>query len=128
MPTTWSLVDACRARTTIPTPGASAVPFVSMFDTELSRQWNGRCCRCAYSTSQRGLFSGNSASAGLAVVEPTCFPTGTLSRVAGACVVQAVILRGGNRMGNATGVRHSVGRPAGEQDRALRELPKEHGE
>jgi len=31
-------------------------------------------------------------------------------------------------MANATGVRHSVGRPAGEQDRALRELPKEHGE
>ena len=67
------------------------------------------------------------ADTGLAVNEPTCFPTGTLSRIAVAYMVQTVILRGGNRMANATGVRHSVDRPAGEQERALRELSQEVG-
>jgi transcriptional regulator of acetoin/glycerol metabolism len=59
---------------------------------------------------------------GLAVAELTCFPTETLSLIAVARLGQAVILRGGNRMANATGIRLPVDRPAGEQDRALREL------
>ena len=59
---------------------------------------------------------------GLAVVGPTCFPTETLSRIAVARLGQTVILRGGNRMANATGIRGATDRPAGEQDRALREL------
>src|SRR6185312_992586 len=42
-------------------------------------------------------------------------------------MVQAVILRGGNRMANATGVRRSADRPAGEQDRAPRDLSQQEG-
>jgi sigma-54 dependent transcriptional regulator, acetoin dehydrogenase operon transcriptional activator AcoR len=68
------------------------------------------------------MGTGKATNVGLAVVEPTCFPTETLSRIAVAMLVQTVILRGGNRMANATGIRCPVDRPAGEQDRALREL------
>jgi sigma-54 dependent transcriptional regulator, acetoin dehydrogenase operon transcriptional activator AcoR len=68
------------------------------------------------------METGKATNVGLAVVEPTCFPTETLSRIAVAMLVQTVILRGGNRMANATGIRCPVDRPAGEQDRALREL------
>ena len=68
------------------------------------------------------METGKATNVGLAVIEPTCFPTETLSRIAVAMLVQTVILRGGNRMANATGIRVPADRPAGEQDRAFREL------
>src|ERR1700743_1161152 len=122
MPTFGAADGPCRVSTT----NSTFAPRLFHLGRCLIQSCHANGTRDAASASARNIKgptgTGNVTNVGLAVAGPTCFPTETLSRIAVALLVQTVILRGGNRMANATGIRGPAERPAGEQDRALREL------
>src|ERR1700722_19221300 len=118
MPTFAHPLTRCRACTTERRESARLFHLDRcLIQSCLANGTREALCADTHNTN-RPAHPGKAAHAGLAVIRPTCFPTETLSLIAVARVEQTVILRGGNRMANATGLNYTADTPAEKQDRA----------
>jgi hypothetical protein len=106
MPTSGHRGNLCRAHTTNTTLIAPAVPFVSLFDTELSREWNAQCCACDYTQHSSDCRSGESHRSRACSPRADVFPYGdTVTRRRGKRGADSDPTRGksyGKRNGSPT--------------------------
>jgi hypothetical protein len=99
----------CRAYTTNTTQIAPPVPFVSLFDTELSREWNAPCCACDCTQHSSGCRSGESHRSRACSPRADVFPyRDTVTRRRGKSGADSDPTRGksyGKRNGSPTLIR-----------------------